>query len=48
MMKIKQTVSRKTYRKSQTTTDKNGRRHCKTCGAYIGSRGKNVKTRVHK
>lgn len=36
-VKIKVTT---TYRKSDTTTDKNGRKHCKTCGAYIGNKGK--------
>ena len=30
----------KTYRKSDTTTDKNGQLHCKTCGAFISGRGK--------
>ena len=29
-----------TYRKSDTTTDKQGRKHCKTCGAYIGNKGR--------
>lgn len=29
-----------TYRKSDITTDKNGRKHCKTCGAYIGNKGR--------
>lgn len=28
------------YRKSQTTRDKNGKLHCKTCGAFISGRGK--------
>lgn len=27
-------------RKSKTHTDKNGRIHCQTCGAYIGNKGK--------
>ena len=36
---IKHTEKRK-YRKSKTTTDKNGRKHCKTCGAFISGRGK--------
>ena len=39
MGKIKQTTTRK-YRKSQTTKDKSGRIHCKTCGAFISGRGK--------
>lgn len=35
----KQTIkTKKTYRKSKTTTDKNGRKHCKTCGAFIGNK----------
>ena len=41
MGKIKQTTTRsRKYRKSQTTTDKSGRKHCKTCGAFISGRGK--------
>ncbi len=39
MGKVKQTT-RITYRKSSATTDKNGRKHCKTCGAFIGNRGR--------
>ena len=31
------------YRKSQSTTDKNGRVHCKTCGAYLGNKGRKKK-----
>lgn len=38
MGKIKQKVVR-TIRNSQTVTDKNGRKHCKTCGAYVGNKG---------
>lgn len=35
------TIKRVTkYRKSQTTIDKKGRKHCKTCGAFISGRGK--------
>lgn len=30
----------KKYRKSKTTKDKNGKLHCKTCGAFISGRGK--------
>lgn len=26
--------------KSKTHTDKNGRVHCKTCGAFVGNKGK--------
>ena len=38
---IKQTITKKyKYRKSKTTTDKNGRKHCKTCGAFLSGRGK--------
>lgn len=38
---IKQTIIKtKKYRKSQTRRDKNGRLHCKTCGAFISGRGK--------
>lgn len=39
----KQKIKTKTTRyisKSQITTDKNGRKHCKTCGAYVGGKGK--------
>lgn len=32
--KIKQ-VKKVTYRKSQTTKDKNGHRRCKTCGRFM-------------
>lgn len=33
-------TTRRTYRKSQSTVDKNGRVHCKTCGAFIGNKGR--------
>lgn len=35
---IKQThkITKTKYRKSKTTTDKNGRRRCKACGRYMG------------
>jgi len=39
MGRIKQTKIQ-TIRKSQTTTDSQGRKHCKTCGAYVGNKGK--------
>ena len=39
MGKITIKVTRK-VRKSQTKKDKNGRVHCKTCGAFISGRGK--------
>lgn len=42
MGKIKQTYKVK-YRKSKTTKDKNGRIHCKSCGAFISGRGKKKK-----
>lgn len=38
MGKIKQTISKTTktkYRKSKTTTDKYGRRRCRTCQRYL-------------
>lgn len=39
--KIKQTVTTKSkYRKSKTTTDSNGHKRCKSCGAFISGRGK--------
>lgn len=35
-LKITKTKTTKTkYRKSKTTTDKNGRRRCKTCQRYL-------------
>ena len=37
--KIKTTTT-KYIRNSQTTTDRQGRKHCKTCGAYVGGRGR--------
>lgn len=39
MGKIKQTTTR-VVRKSQTTIDRQGKMHCKTCGAYIGNKGR--------
>lgn len=39
MATVRQTTTRY-VRKSQTTVDKNGRRHCKTCGAYVGNKGR--------
>jgi hypothetical protein len=33
-------TTKTTYRKSQTTTDRKGRKHCGYCGAYIGNKGK--------
>lgn len=33
------TTTRK-IRKSQTTTDRNGRKHCGYCGAYVGNKGR--------
>lgn len=39
--KIKTTTKTIRYiRNSQTTTDRQGRKHCRTCGAYVGSRGR--------
>lgn len=44
MATIRQTrTTRTTYRKSQSKP-----KHCPTCGAFVGNRGrKSVKTRVH-
>lgn len=39
MGRIVQKTTR-TVRKSQTTTDSKGRVHCKTCGAYVGNKGR--------
>ena len=39
--KVKTTTKTTRYiNKSNTTTDKQGRKHCKTCGAYVGGKGK--------
>lgn len=39
--KIKRVTQTTRYiRNSQTTTDRQGKKHCKTCGAYIGNRSK--------
>lgn len=39
--KIKTTTKTTRYiKKSDITTDKQGRKHCKTCGAYVGNKGK--------
>lgn len=39
--KVKRVVKTVQYiRNSQTTTDRQGKKHCKTCGAYIGNRGR--------
>ena len=37
--RIKTTTTRY-VKKSDTTTDKQGRKHCKTCGAYVGNKGR--------
>ncbi len=42
MGKIVQKTTRY-VKKSQTTTDKKGRVHCKTCGAYVGNKGRKKK-----
>ena len=34
------TTTRRVIRKSQTTTDNRGRKHCGYCGAYIGNKGR--------
>ena len=33
-------IIKKKYRKSKTTKDKNGKLHCKECGAFISGIGK--------
>lgn len=39
--KIKRvTKTKRTISKSKITTDSNGRKHCKTCGAFIGNKGR--------
>ena len=47
--KIKRTTTTKrTINKNKIVTDKSGRKHCKTCGAFISGRGKNsAKIRVY-
>ncbi len=42
MGKITIKVTKK-VKKSDTIKDKTGRRHCKTCGAFISGRGKKKK-----
>lgn len=37
--RIKTTITRY-VKKSDMTTDKQGRKHCKTCGAYVGNKGR--------
>lgn len=39
MGKIKQTTT-KVIRKSKTTTGSTGRVYCRTCGSYLGNKGK--------
>lgn len=39
MGKIKQTTVKRTL-KTRTRVDSQGRVHCKTCGAFIGNKGK--------
>ena len=34
------TKTTRRVRKLQTTSDRNGRVHCKTCGAFLGNRGR--------
>jgi len=39
--KVKNVVKTVQYVKSGSTTiDRQGKKHCKTCGAYIGNRGR--------
>lgn len=38
-IRISRTTTKK-YRKTKTTKDKNGKLHCKSCGAFISGRGK--------
>ena len=38
--KITTTTTTKKVRNSQTITDNKGRKHCKTCGAYVGNKGR--------
>lgn len=38
--KVRTTTSKSYIRKSQVTTDRQGKKHCGTCGAYIGNRGR--------
>lgn len=40
----KQKITKKIkYRKSNTTIDKNGRRHCRSCGSFLSGRGNKKK-----
>lgn len=39
--KIKTTIKvKRIISSSKITKDKNGRKHCKTCGAFIGNKGR--------
>ena len=40
---IRISKTKKVVRKSQTTKDGNGQLHCKTCGAFVGNKGKKKK-----
>ena len=40
MARQRVTTTRVTIRKSKTYTDRKGRVHCKSCGAYISKKGK--------
>lgn len=33
-------TTKRVIRKSQTTTDRQGKKHCGYCGAYIGNKGR--------
>ena len=39
-IKSSRTKTTRKVRKSKTTLDKNGRVHCKSCGAFLGNRGR--------
>jgi hypothetical protein len=37
---IRRTSTKQYIRNSSITTDSKGRKHCKTCGAYVGNKGR--------
>ena len=34
------TITTRYINRGNTTTDSQGRKHCKTCGAYVGNKGR--------
>ena len=38
--KVRTTTTKSYVKKSQVVTDRQGKKHCGTCGAYIGNKGR--------